>query len=90
MTRVELIAAVAKKSGLTQRNIRVALDALEEVTVEALNEGDEVKPINGVIIGRVFKDEREYHNPQTGGKVVVPGRYAPRCRFTDGFKSQIK
>lgn len=90
MTKHELVAAVAKKSGLTQENISTALKALGEVTIDALNEDKKVKLISGVTITRSFREEHESRNPRTGETVTVPGKYVPRCKFTVNFKEAIK
>ena len=77
MTKKDVIAAMAEKSGLQKAIARSALDALIEVVTEALKNGDRVE-IRG--FGTFLMKERasrKARNPKTGKEIKVPARLVP-------------
>ena len=58
MNKVELIKAVAEATNNTQKDIKVIMEAVQDVTYGALVEGDEVKLMDGVTLSVVHKDAR--------------------------------
>ena len=50
MNKVELIKAVAEATNNTQKDIKVIMEAVQDVTYGALVEGDEVKLMDGVTL----------------------------------------
>ena len=71
MNKVELIKAVAEATNNTQKDIKVIMEAVQDVTYGALVEGDEVKLMDGVTLSVVHKDARIARNPRTGESVEV-------------------
>lgn len=80
MNKVELVKAVATKTGFTQKDIKAVMDAMQDV-VHATMKTEEVKIMDGITLEAVYKEAHEGRNPKTGETVKVPGKYAPRAKF---------
>jgi DNA-binding protein HU-beta len=82
MTRKELVAAVAKRTGLPRRNAASAVDATFATITETLKGGDFVK-ISGFGVFRVrHRQAGEGRDPRTGETVKIEASNRPR--FTSG------
>lgn len=82
MNKTELVAAAAAKSGQTQKNVELTLDAVMDVITEALHGGEQVKLIG---FGSFDVKERPEHigrNPQTKQEMVIPASKV--AKFTPG------
>ena len=89
MKKVELVEAVAEKTGLTKADTTRAIDATFATIVEALSKGDKV-PVVG--FGTFAVSERaalEGHNPRTGAKVSIPARKAPTFKAGSALKEAV-
>ena len=89
MNKVELIRAVAEKTGNTQKDIKAIMETVQEVTYNTLVAGDEVKLMDGITLSVVHKDARTARNPRTGESVVVDAKNAVRCKFGKTIKDFI-
>lgn len=56
MNKVELIKAVAEATNNTQKDIKVIMEAVQDVTYGALVKGDEVKLMDGVSVKSLNTD----------------------------------
>lgn len=88
MNKTELIRAIAEKTGNTQKDTKVFIDALQEVTFETLK-SDEVKLMDGVTLYSVYKEAHEARNPQTGETVMVDGKYLPKVKLGKAIKDAV-
>lgn len=72
MTRSEWIEKAAEQSGITKKELRQAYDALFDVLLETLKEGESVQ-ISGLgsFVVRV-QEEHVARNPKTNRSVTVP------------------
>ena len=86
MNKVELIKAVAEATNNTQKDIKVIMEAVQDVTYGALVEGDEVKLMDGVTLSVVHKVAR---NPRTGESVEVDAKNAVKCKFGKAIKDAV-
>lgn len=89
MNKVELIKNVAKETGFTQKDVREVLEAVQDVTFNALRDQDEVKILDGVTLCSVHRGEREGRNPLTGETITISARYTPKCKFGKVIKEVI-
>ena len=87
MNKVELIKAVAEATNNTQKDIKVIMEAVQNVTYGALVEGDEVKLMDGVTLSVVHKDARIARNPRTGESVEVDAKNA--VKFGKAIKDAV-
>lgn len=90
MNKNDFIKAVAAEAGITQKDTRDVLDAVQAVVYEAMKNGDSVKIIDSVTLSGKEVGERTARNPQTGEAVVVPAHMAPKCKFGAVVKAYIK
>ena len=89
MKKVELVEAVATKTGLTKADATRAIEATFEVISGALAKGDKV-PVAGFGTFSVSKRAaREGHNPRTGEKVTIAARKAPVFKAGSALKEAV-
>lgn len=91
MKKYELVAAVAKKSGLTQTDVNKVVDAMSEVIVETcIGNGEEV---NLPALGK-FKQKvnaaRKGRNPLTGAAMDVKESHTLKFQPTSAIKKVIE
>jgi DNA-binding protein HU-beta len=82
VNKAELVARVARDTGLTRVDVRRALDGVLETIGRVLRKGEKVTLV-GFGTFRVSRHRaRVAHNPRTGQAMKVPARRRPR--FTAG------
>lgn len=89
MKKKDFIKAISDITGFTQKDVRAVLDAIQVVTVNALNSDQSVKLIDGVTLSRVHKEACQRRNPATGGIVDVPAKYVPKCKIGTALKNAV-
>ncbi len=89
MKKVELVEAVATKTGLTKADSTRAIDAVFEAISNALAKGDKV-PVAGFGTFAVSKRAaREGRNPRTGETVKIPARTAVTIKAGSKLKDAL-
>ncbi len=89
MKKVELVEAVATKTGLTKADSTRAIDAVFEAISNALAKGDKV-PVAGFGTFAVSKRAaREGRNPRTGEKVTIAARKAVSFKAGTALKDAV-
>jgi DNA-binding protein HU-beta len=74
MTKAELVAKIAEKSGVSKKTADRYLKAFAEVITDALRKGERI-PIPGFGIFQVRERRaRKGRNPQTGEIMTIPAR----------------
>ena len=82
MRKPDLVAAVAKQSGLPEAKAAAIVSSVFETISDVLSDGDEVA-ISGFGTFRVaFRPARDGRNPQTGAPMKIRAGRTPR--FTPG------
>lgn len=72
MTKAELIAAIAEKSGLTKSQTESAFNATFETIIERLQNQEKVMIAGfGGFVTRV-REERQGRNPSSGQVITIP------------------
>ena len=72
MTRAELIAAVAEKAGIANKDAEGVVSAVFGVLTSALNQGDEVRLHGFGTFAVSERPERAGRNPRTGAAMTIP------------------
>lgn len=85
MNKIDLVKAVSQESGLTQKDVRAALNGLEAVLL-ATAPTEEVRVLNGLSITFRDSEARIAKNPMTGENVEVPAKRHPKAKFGRAFK----
>lgn len=90
MTKVELIAKVAEKSGLTKKDAEAAVSALFEEITGALKSGDKVSLVGFGSFSVKDRPARECINPATKEKIKVAATRVPAFKAGTALKDAVK
>lgn len=91
MTKTDLISRVKEKlHGATKEDIRLILEATEQVIAEVIKEKDRVPLLSFLYVSGEEKEPRMMRNPYTGGKIQVGKRIAPKALFTASFRKSLR
>ena len=82
MNKVELVAAIADKAGITKADAERALNAFTETVEETLKKREQIALVGFGTFGIVERAAREGRNPATGKTIMIPAKKAPK--FTAG------
>lgn len=82
MTKAELVAAVAERSGLNRNQAKEALDAVLDSITDALGKGEAVRLVGFGAFKPVSRAAGTARNPRTGETVKRPA--SKTCRFQVG------
>lgn len=89
MNKSELIAAVAKKSGLTNAAVTKAIATTQEVIIKAVAKGDEVRLVGFGTFSRTTRAARQARNPRTGAAIKIAAKKAPKFKAGKEFKETV-
>ena len=90
MNKAELVARVARDTGLTRADVLRALDAVLDQVARALKRGEPVKLVDFGTFLVTRRKPRAAHNPHTGEAMKVPARRAPRFSAGKGLKALVR
>lgn len=89
MTKAELVAAIAEKSGINKAQAKDALEAFIDSVTGALKEGQEVRLVGFGSFVPVKRAAGTARNPRTGETVSRPASQTCRFRVGEGLKSAL-
>ena len=89
MNRAELIAAMAKKADLTQKDAEKALKAFTEVVADELKKGDKIQLVGFGTFEVSERAAREGINPRTNEKITIAACKAPKFKAGKALKDAI-
>jgi DNA-binding protein HU-beta len=90
MTKVELVAQIAKESSITKKKAEASLKSLIEAIGQALMKNGEIR-IGSLGTFKVRKRKaRTGFNPRTGAKIKIPATKAPAFRAAKALKDAVK
>jgi DNA-binding protein HU-beta len=89
MNKAELIAAVAAKAGISQKDAGVAVAAILDEIKDALKKGDKVQLVGFGSFEVRAKAARTGKNPRTGETINIPASKAPAFKAGKAFKDYI-
>ena len=89
MNKVELIAAVAEKAGLSKKDSDKAVAAVLESIVDALASGDKVQLVGFGTFEVSERAAREGRNPQTGEAMTIAASKTPKFKAGKALKDSI-
>jgi len=90
MTKAELIATMAAKSGLTKSDAEKALNAFQESVIDAVKNGEKVSLVGFGNFEQTHRSARKGRNPQTGEEINIPASKAPKFSPGKTFKEAVK
>jgi DNA-binding protein HU-beta len=89
MTKAELVAAIAARSGLQQKQTKEAIDGFISCIAEAMKAGTEVRIVGFGNFVPVDRPEGVARNPRTGEQVTRPASKTVRFKPGEGLKSVL-
>ena len=89
MNKVELVAAVAEKSGLAKKDAEKAVAAVLESVVDAVASGDTVQLVGFGTFEVRSREQRTGRNPRTKEAIVIPASKQPVFKAGKAFKDAV-
>jgi DNA-binding protein HU-beta len=89
MTKIELVAAIAKKTSFSKKNSEAALVAVIESITEALKKGEKVSLVGFGTFEVRTRAAREGINPQSGKKIKIPAKKVPAFKAGKLLKETV-
>ena len=89
MNKTELIAAMADKSGVTNKDSEASLKAFVEVVTKALKKGDKVQIVGFGTFEVAKRAAREGRNPQTGKAMKIKASKSPKFKAGKALKDAL-
>ncbi len=89
MKKSELIKEVAKRSGLSQKDVSKVIESAIEVIQEALKKDEKVSIIGFGTFERVKRAPRKTKIPKTDKEVFIPEGYSVRFRVGKKLKEAV-
>ncbi len=89
MNKVELVASVAEKAGLSKKDAEKAVAAVLGSVVETVAKGDKVQLVGFGTFEVRARGERKGKNPQTGAEIVIPASKQPVFKAGKAFKDAV-
>ena len=89
MTKSQILAALAEKTGLAKKDVVAFMDALAEMAyAEVKNQGEFVVPGFGKMV-KAKRKAREGINPATGAKIQIPAKTVVKFRLAKAAKEAV-
>lgn len=90
MNKSELIAKIAEKSGLNQKDAGKALDGLTQAISDALANGKDVTLVGFGTFKVTERKAKKGRNPATGEAIQIPAKKAPIFKAGKALKDAVK
>ena len=89
MNKVELVAAVTQKSGLSKKDAEKAVSAVLDSVVESVASGDKVQLVGFGTFEIRSRQERTGRNPRTKETIIIPASKQPVFKAGKAFKDAV-
>ena len=89
MNKSELIAKIAEKSGLNQKDAGKALDGLTQAVSDALANGEDVTLVGFGTFKVTERKAKKGRNPATGEAIQIPAKKAPIFKAGKALKDAV-
>ena len=89
MSKTELVAAIAEKTGLTKKDSEAAVNAFVETVTEQLKNGEKVQLIGFGTFEVSERTERVGRNPQTGAEMTIAASKVPKFKAGKALKELL-
>jgi len=90
LNKAELVARVARDTGLTKADVLRALDGVLDQVARSLKKGEPVKLVDFGTFLVSRRRARAAHNPHTGEAMRVPARRWPRFAPGKALKALVR
>ncbi|MCR4763287.1 MAG: HU family DNA-binding protein [Lachnospiraceae bacterium] len=89
MNKTELVAAIAKETGLSKKDAEKALKAFTDTVSKELKKKNKVQLIGFGTFEVSKRAAREGRNPQTGKAMKIPASLAPKFKAGKALKDIV-
>jgi len=89
MNKMELVAAIAEKTGATKKGAEESLNALIDVVKETLVKGDKVQLVGFGSFEVRKRAARKGRNPQTKEEIKIPASKTPVFKAGKALKDLV-
>lgn len=89
MNKTELVAAMAKKAEITQKDAEKALAAFTSVVTDALKNGDKIQLVGFGTFEVSERAERTGRNPRTGEDITIAASRTPKFKAGKALKDIV-
>ncbi len=89
MNKLDLIAEVAKNTGLTKTDATKATDALLDAVTAALKKGDEVRLVGFGTFSVASREATTGRNPRTGEEIKIAASKQPKFKAGKVLKDAL-
>ncbi len=89
MTKAELVARMAKGSGMTKRAAETALESVLKSIRDSLKKGKKVTLVGFGTFSVARRAARNGRNPRTGRVIRIPAAKVPRFKAGKDFKNAV-
>lgn len=89
MNKVELVAAVAQKSGLSKKDSEKAVAAVLDSIVESVASGNKVQLVGFGTFEVRARQQRTGRNPRTKETIIIPASKQPVFKAGKSFKDSV-
>ncbi len=89
MNKVELIAQIAEKSGLSKKDAEKALAATLEVITDAISGGDKIQLVGFGSFETKEREARTGRNPRTKETIEIPATRVPVFKAGRALKDAV-
>lgn len=89
MKKSELVAEIAKQSGLDNKSAEKALKATIDTIINAVAEGDKIQLTGFGTFEQRTRSARTGCNPKTGETIEIPASKVPAFKPGKGFKDIV-
>ena len=89
MNKTELVAAVAKTSKLSKKDVETVINAFTETGTKELKKKGKVQLVGFGTFEVSKRAAREGRNPQTGASMKIPASNAPKFKAGKALKDAV-
>ena len=90
MTKQEIVAKIAKDTGLTKVTAAAAVESLIDGITRSLKKGNAVSFVGFGTFKTASRKARTARNPQTGADIMLPKRRVPRFSAGKALKQAVR
>ena len=89
MNKTELVAAMAKETNLSKKDVEAVLKSFTDVVASELKKGGKIQLVGFGTFEVAERAERTGRNPQTGKDIVIPASKSPKFKAGKALKDMV-
>ena len=89
MNKVELVEAMAEKTGMSKKDAEAALKAFTGIIQNELKKGEKVSLVGFGTFEVAKRAARKGRNPQTGEEMKISASKSPKFKAGEAFKDAL-